>query len=203
MDQDRRARILAELQRHPNLVEVADEEFAAVLDGRAFHAGRPLEAVLVAISDAAADLAPGTLAAVVRQRVRQYADRAQRPRTPSAEPGRGQGATDGSPCPASADASTGWLADNGLPSLASSEGAEVGRMLDHYAGLGERRASWSATWAKWRLSPHPKASGPHPTIAAARQREELRASVEVAEPTMEPGATKALIGGVLAALGGA
>jgi hypothetical protein len=199
-DQGRQARILAELRRHPSLADVADEEFSAVLDGRAFHAGRSLEAVLEAIAEAAADIAPGTLAAVVRQRVRQYADRAGRSRGTRAALADPAPTT---PCPASSDASTGaWLAEQGLPALASAEGAEVGRMLDHYAGLGERRVSWPATWAKWRSSPHPKTPGPHPTIVAARHREELRDSAEVAAPTLDPGATKALIGGVLAALGG-
>lgn len=85
---ERQVAILSELRAHHALSGISDADLARTLDGRAIANGKPLELVLQAIRDAAADVQPGTKLEEVRKKVRIYADNAKPPRASAAGRGR-------------------------------------------------------------------------------------------------------------------
>lgn len=104
---DTLARIAAELAAHPALVPVADAEMANAILGRMIAAGRPVEAVLDAIREAAADASPGISEPRLRVMVRKYTDHArQRPLLPQKGPANAslRSGADGEPDPRDAHA---------------------------------------------------------------------------------------------------
>jgi hypothetical protein len=70
------AAIAAELERHAQLRPIATRDVAEVLEGRRMASGKPLEAILAAIGELAADAVPGWSEETLRRKVRAYCDRA-------------------------------------------------------------------------------------------------------------------------------
>lgn len=72
----------------------------------------------------------------------------------------------GTRCPAStAPDAPAWLEREGLPALGSDHGAEVAKMLDHFAaapGAKGVKLDWPATWRNWAKSGFSKVAGPAP-----------------------------------------
>lgn len=72
----------------------------------------------------------------------------------------------GTRCPTSTAAEApAWLEREGLPSLGSDHGAEVAKMLDHFAALPGTKGvklDWPATWRNWAKSGFSKVTGPAP-----------------------------------------